>query len=141
MKRASIAALLILCACSSAPKQQTAAHLATALSATNAARESFVDYDKSHQIHLVSSSTNAAEVKERISAYRAKRQIVVRAFTIAYSTISAAGTALAAIEHQKKGADLDVATMLLDATHAVLDVKRAIDALKGVESANPPASN
>lgn len=103
--------------------------LTTALGATNAARDTFVSWDKQHQLDLVSASTTADEAKAKLETYRAKRQAVVRAFTVAYSAIAAAATALAAVDTQKAGFDLPA--LIADAVKAALEVKTAIDAVRG----------
>lgn len=102
--------------------------LATALVATNQARDVFVAYDLEHQKDLVESAGgDAAVATAKVHAYREKRQAVERAFVVAYSAIGAAATGLAAARTQKE--QLDVTALIADAVSATMDLKTALAAL------------
>ena len=129
-RTASIAVIALLVACGGSSFNERAnKSLTTALGATNAARDTFVSWDKQHQLDLVAAATTEEAAKAELELYRAKRQQVVRAFTVAYSAIAAAATALAAVDTQKAG--FDIVALITDAVTAAVEVKSAIDAIRG----------
>lgn len=121
---------LVFCAsCGGSGFSEKAQHsLATALVATNQARDVFTAYDLEHQKGLVESAHgDATAAAQAVASYRAKRQPVLKAFALAYSAIAAASTALAAARSQSD--QLDVAALIADAIAATLDLKTALSAL------------
>jgi len=133
-KLAYVLPIALALACGGSTFHEKAQHsLATALVSTNAARDVFTSWDIEHQRDLVSSAGGDADVAAaKVAAYREKRVAVLRAFTVAYSALAAAATALAAATTQSE--KLDVTALLADAISATLDCKRALDALVDKES-------
>ena len=129
MRAAYVIPLIVALGCGGGSFAEKAQHsLATALVATNQAREAFTAYDLQHQKELIESAAgDPAVATAKVAAYREKRAPAVKAFVIAYSAIAAASTGLAAAKSQKE--KLDVATLLADAVAATLDVKAALAAL------------
>jgi crotonobetainyl-CoA:carnitine CoA-transferase CaiB-like acyl-CoA transferase len=129
MRHAHLLPLVFALGCGGASFVDKAHHsLATALVATNQARDAFALYDLEHQKVLVEAAADdPAVATASVKAYREKRAPVLTAFTVAYSAIAAAATGLAAAKTQKE--KLDVTALIADAVSATMDVKQALSAL------------
>lgn len=77
--------------------------VAVALDATNAARDAFTAWDRSHQLKI---ATSAPDPVARLSEYRARREVVVLAFEAAYAAIEAAAALVPLADRPKSLADL-----------------------------------
>lgn len=104
--------------------------LSTSLAATNAARDQFISWDKAHQMELVDAAATKEEAEAALAAYRAKRVKVIRAFTIAYTSIGAAAALIPLVDKGIKK-ELDLLPLLTDVAAGVAAVKEAYDAIKG----------
>lgn len=127
--RLCILMLALATACGGA-KQTATRSLATALTATNGARDAFVKWDKSHQLELVAGATTKAAAEAALERYRKKRQTVVRSFTIAYSTIAAAAAMIPLVEADKKPRSA-LGSLLIEAAQAAQAVVDAVKAIRG----------
>ncbi len=130
--RATIALIVVaLAACGGRAQfvKSTTSALATALAATNATSNAFVSWDKSHQAAIVANATTKQEAQDNLASYRNKRRAVVRALTVAYSTIAAAATLLPLVENGSRQ-ELELVALVTAAVEAAADVKKAIDALR-----------
>lgn len=91
-------ALAMLTACGprsvQPPAEPIRQGLATALAATNAARETFGGWDEQHQVALAYRGKTREETEAMLADYRARRADVVAAFALAYTSIAAAEVAL-----------------------------------------------
>ncbi len=128
---ASIATLwVVLSACGGGSIiKQADKSLSVALSATNAARDNFVAYDKNHQLTIVDNATTREEGEAAQKAYRGERDAVLRAFTAAYSAIAAAAAIIPLIEKGDKK-ERDLRALLADALKAAISVKDAVDLIQ-----------
>lgn len=126
---AFIALFVVGCSGSQFVKRSSST-LSIALTATNAARNAFVDWDKSHQSALVDAATDSTSAAAKLAAYRNKRRRVVRAFTVAYSSIAVAA-ALVPLVEQGARKEYELVAMIAAAVNAAAAVKAAIDALEG----------
>jgi hypothetical protein len=129
MRHAYLLPLVFALGCGGATFSEKAQHsLATALVATNQARDAFAIYDLEHQKDLVEDAAGDPVVATAsVKAYREKRAPVLTAFTVAYSAIAAAATGLAAAKTQKE--KLALTALIADAVSATMDVKTALAAL------------
>jgi len=127
----ALAAYLIItaCACGGSITKNADRSLATALAATNAARESFVGFDKDHQLALVDKAETRENAESALAQYHYDRRHVLRAFTAAYSAIGAAAAMIPLVERGEKK-DADFRAILFDAVSAALEVKNAVDQIK-----------
>lgn len=123
-----LAAYLVItaCACGGSLTKNANKSLATALSATNAARDTFVDFDKDHQLGLVDDATSREDAESALAKYRSDRARVLQAFTAAYSAIGAAAAMIPLVEKGEKK-EADFRAILFDAVAAALEVKNAVD--------------
>lgn len=121
--------VLLLHGCGGSFSQKARKSLNTALAATNAAQAGFVGWDKQHQLDIVDRSTSKEEATAALVGYRAKRQAVVRAFTISYTSIAAAATLIPLVERGERK-DAELAGLLLEVVNAASAVKKAIDAIR-----------
>lgn len=99
---------VILLACGASARQQT---IAASLTTTNAARDAFVVWDRSHQQSLVDTAANQADARERVDAYRKQRDPIVQGFAAVYRLL-----AIAATDDKASLADLIQAAALLHST-------------------------
>jgi hypothetical protein len=107
---------------------QTRLGLQTALTATNAARDAFVAWDKDHQARIVEEATSLDDGKAKLAAYRMQRADVSATFVLAYSAIAGAATALALADTERDTAQL--VTMAREALVAVVAVRAAVKQLQ-----------
>jgi hypothetical protein len=127
----AVAIMLILAsACGHSTAERAQQTLATAMAATNAARDSFLAWDGAHQQQLVVEAPNRGEAELKLTAYRARRQTVVAAFTTAYAALAAAATAVPLLEAGKAN-EAELVARIVEAVQAVDMIKRALAALEG----------
>lgn len=136
MRPARIVPLMLLLAVACGPKKsETPATdtadkaLSTALAAANAARDSFVEWDKAHQLAIIDDAATREEGAAALAVYRDKRGKVLRAFVAAYASISAAAALVPLVERGERR-DADLIGLITEAVAAVQAVKHAIDAIK-----------
>lgn len=91
--------------------------LTTLYSTVNATSTAFTAWDRAHQEDIVKNATSAPDGQAKLAAYRVKREPVMTAFTVAYSSIAAALTV-----SDQPSAD--------SAAKAVGDLMVAIEAIK-----------
>lgn len=113
--------LLFAAACGPNAKQKALSYTVTGL---NAARDGFVIWDANHQQKIVDDATSLGEGQAALTAYRAKREAVLQAFTVAYSAL-----AVAALDPS--------AAMLLEALNAAKEVYKLVKDLSGGAVAPP----
>jgi hypothetical protein len=87
MRRLIIPLLFLVAACSSATYRKA---LDVSLASLNAARDSFVAFDKDHQLELVEAAPTKEEAKAALASYRKARSGVVAAFIGAYGALAVA---------------------------------------------------
>lgn len=85
--RILVIVLLLIGACSHVSREDT---IKTALIATNAARDAYVQHDATAQAQIVESATSLEDGKAKLAEYRAKRDKVMLLFPVVYYTIVAA---------------------------------------------------
>lgn len=126
----TIPALLLLAALAACgprsvqpPAEPARVGLATALSATNAAREAFISWDGDHQLTIVAGATSREDGEKKLADYRARRADVVAAFTLAYSSIAAAEVAFELREERSLA-------LAREALASVLAVRSAVEQLR-----------
>lgn len=125
--RARHAALfLILCAaCGGNFVDRANQTLGTALAATNAAKEAFVEWDAQIQLRIVERAASRDEADTKLAAYRDARGSVVAAFSIAYSSLSAAAAMIPLIESGVKK-EIDVLGLIEQSVIAAVAVRDAV---------------
>ena len=124
-----VAALLLQCGGSARSRANETLH--TALGATNAARDLFVQWDRQHQLDLVERASSREEGEAQLASYRKDRQAVVSNFAVAYSAIAAAATLVPLVDAgQRPFSELSV--LVAEAVRAAIVVKTTIDsAMRG----------
>jgi hypothetical protein len=110
--RALVLALLVVAGC--ANQRHTA--LTASLVTVNTARDTFVEWDRAHQLALVHEATSREQIVARLDEYRKKREGVVRAFAFVYAKLAKAFAD--DTEDATKGA-LAVAKNLVDTIQAM----------------------
>jgi len=89
--RAHVALVLVLLglatACGASQRERT---VATALTATNAARDAFIKFDRVHQQKLVETASSVDDGRTRLDAYRRQRDPIVQGFATAYQLVATA---------------------------------------------------
>lgn len=126
---ASLAVLLAMVACCGGVADRAHRTLGVALNATNAARDSFLSWDKQHQLHIVEHADSREEAEARLRVYRHQRNDVMRAFTVAYTTIAAAAASLPLVEDGTRS-EVDLVKLIADAATATAAVKAVIKAVR-----------
>jgi hypothetical protein len=111
--------------------QKTQKSLAVTQETLQIAQKAFVSWDDAHQQAIVASATTQDEATKALADYRDKRQPVIKAFTIAYSSIAAA-TAMIPLVQDGVKKETDLGVLLRDTLSAALEVKSAIEALKNL---------
>lgn len=86
-KPATALLLLFLLACGASARERT---VATALTTTNAARDSFVAFDAAYQQKIVATATSLEDGRAKLDAYRAKRDPLIQAFATVYRLVATA---------------------------------------------------
>lgn len=103
--------------------------LGTAIVATDAARDQFLQWDKQHQLDIVDKATTREQAEAGLKAYRERRQGIVQAFTVAYTSMATAAATIPLVQAGKKS-DRDLAKMLVDAIAAVQTVLASIQEIR-----------
>lgn len=97
--------------------------MSTALTATDAARDAFLDWDREHQQHLVDAAPTTDDATAALEVYRGQRDRVILAFSATYTLIAAAASA-AASEPQ------DLFKTVTAVVESVDELRRSIAALQ-----------
>jgi len=126
----ALALLLALAVgCGGSFSEKASKSVSVALTTTNAARNTFVAWDESHQQQIVAEADTEAEARERLAAYRAEREVVLEAFTAAYSAIAAAAAAVPLVDEGKRDEGA-VLQLISEAANAAMSAKRLFDELR-----------
>jgi hypothetical protein len=137
MKTRAIAIfMIIMAACGGSVTQRTSQALGTALGATNAARDQFSAWDKQHQLDIVDRATTREQAEAELAAYRAKRQKIVQAFTVAYGAIASAAATVPLVEAGVKK-ETDLLGLLTDAVGAVQTVMGSVKDIRDAFGEKP----
>lgn len=129
-QRIAIALLLaVTVSCGGSFAEKASDSVSVALTTTNAARNTFVAWDESHQQQIVADADTEAEARERLAAYRAEREVVLEAFTAAYSAIAAAAAAVPLVDEGKRDEGA-VLQLISEAANAAMSAKRLFDQLR-----------
>ena len=128
---ASIVSICVIlsAACGGSVTERTTQALGTALGATNAARDQFTAWDKDHQLVIVDAAKTREAAEKSLSDYRGKRQKIVQAFTVAYTSIASAAAMVPLVEAGTKK-DTELLGILADAVGAVQTVVGSIQDIK-----------
>lgn len=135
MKRISILILFSLvtaCGGQTTYIQKAQKSLAVTYEAVQVAEKAFVSWDTSHQQEIVAKSNSPEEAAAALNAYRDKRQPVIKAFVVAYSSIASIGAIIPLVEKGLKP-ESDLMTLLSEAFMASIEVKRAIEAIGAIQ--------
>lgn len=130
---AAVIAILFLACCGAGAatlSDRANRSLATTLDAVNATREGFLAWDEQHQADILAASSTQGEFEIRISGYRERRRAVVEAFVAAYTAIGAAA-GLVGLVAADRATVADLITALEGVADAAVNIKRAIDRVKG----------
>lgn len=132
IRAAAVLLLLGLACCGGGAKSRKAAQdgLSVAMSATNAARDTFIVWSADRQMTIAKTATSEADGQAKLADFRARREKVVLVFAAAYSSIAVAASALALAE-EDTGKLTAAITLVGDALRAVLAVRQAIAAFQG----------
>lgn len=125
---AFVVIVLLVAACGGSFTDRAHKTLATSLVAANAARDQFVAWDVNHQQQIVEAAADAESGRAQLAAYRKQRGPVLRAFTLAYTTIAAAAALIPLVDHAGRS-ESDLARALIDAAAACAAAKTALEAL------------
>ena len=93
------------------------------------AEKAFVSWDDAHQQGIVAKAKTPEEAQAGLNAYRDKRQPVIKAFVVAYSSLAAVAAMIPLVEKGLKP-EADLMLLLGDAFMAALEVKKAVDAIR-----------
>lgn len=124
-----IFALLFAAACGGSFTDKAQKTLATSLEATNAARDSFLAWDKDHQQAIVEKASTREAGEAQLAAYRQTRRAVVKAFTVAYTAIAAAAATIPLVDAGEKSEGA-LTALLFTATDSVAGVQKAIETVR-----------
>jgi hypothetical protein len=124
-----LALVAVIGACGASTVERANRALATALVATNAARDAFTEYDGTHQLQIVVQAPTREAAEAALTAYREKRAYIHRALVGAYTALAVAATVLPLVENGQRSM-VDVFAALGDAAAALVEARRALDALK-----------
>ena len=89
--RFAVVVLLLMAACASSDRKIQES-LSVALRATDAAQAAFTTFDARRQVAIAETAPTREAAVDALEAYRDKRQIVLSAFTAAYSALASAAT-------------------------------------------------
>jgi hypothetical protein len=96
----------VLAGCGSSAKMKV---LRTTLVTVDAAREGMETFDRAYQVKTIDEAKSREDALAKIQDYRAKRAVIIEAFTIAYKTLAAAAmdpTEVNYLEALKRAQDL-----------------------------------
>ena len=122
--------VILLSACGGGSiSHKTNEAIKVALTATNEARTQFTAWDKQHQLSIVDKAQTREQAESELQSYREKRQKIIQAFTVAYSSMAAASALVPLVQAgEKKEKDLFV--LLVDAAMAVKSVIASIQEIR-----------
>jgi len=90
MQTKRLAVLVLVAAMGAGCVNATQKALSITLATLNASRDGFLEYDGVHQQNLVAASTDLADGKLKLEAYRRAREPIIRALFVAYAALAAA---------------------------------------------------
>lgn len=122
-------ALITACGGQTTYIQKAQKSLTVTHQAVQVAEKAFVSWDTAHQQEIVARATSAEQATAEINAYREKRQPVIKAFVVAYSSIASISAIIPLVEKGLKP-ETDLMNLLLEAFAASVEVKKAIEAIK-----------
>lgn len=89
--RRALQLVVLLCALvACGGKDKRATTIKATLAAVNQARDAYIVFDGKAQNLIADTAQTRAEAVERLATYRAKRELIVEAFTVAYQAIATA---------------------------------------------------
>lgn len=136
-----LAAAILWSACGGSVVDRTNKALNTALSATNAARDQFTKWDAQHQLAIVDKASTRTEAETNLKTYRTKRQRIVQAFTVAYTSMATAAVTIPLVQAGKRP-ERDLLKLLvasMDAVQTVIaGVKDIGDAFQAADAIGTP---
>jgi hypothetical protein len=139
IKTSLAAAMLILwTACGGSIAERTNKALSTALTATNAARDQFTQWDKQHQLDIVDKASTREEAEGGLKEYREKRQKIIQAFTVAYTSMASAAAMVPLVQAGEKK-DRDLIMLLANSVEAVQSVIASVKEIREAFDAAPSA--
>ena len=118
MRRSVLFVIVLLAVAAGCGPNARQKALKTSVTALNAARDGFVQWDKHKQAQIVEDATSLDEGKAALKTYRDKRGPVLEGFTVAYAAL-----ALAALD--------DNLARLTEAISAAASVYKLIKGLTG----------
>jgi len=86
---AILAIAIVLSGCAASTRESA---IRSAIAALDVSSTALVVYDKEHQESIVSGATSLDDGKAKLAAYRAKREVVRKAFVVAGAAIGVAAT-------------------------------------------------
>lgn len=81
--------VIALCGCGASQRESS---IRAAISALDVSATALATYDKEHQDSIVAGATSLDDGKAKLAAYRAKREVVRKAFVVAGAAIGVAAT-------------------------------------------------
>lgn len=139
IKLSLAAAMLIFwTACGGSIAEKTNKALGTAIVATNAARDQFTEWDKGHQLAIVDKATTREQAESGLKEYRQKRQKIVQAFTVAYTSMASAA-AMVPLVHAGTKKDRDLIELLVASVEAVQSVVSSVKEIREAFETAPAA--
>lgn len=122
--------VILLAACGGGSiSHKTNEAVKVALTATNEARTQFTAWDKQHQLSIVDKAQTREQAESELQSYREKRQKIIQAFTVAYSSMAAA-SALVPLVQAGERVEKDLLGLLVDAAMAVKSVIASIQEIR-----------
>ncbi len=129
--------VLLLAACGGGSiSHKTNDSVQVSLTATNKARTQFTAWDKQHQLSIVDKAQTRDQAESELQSYREKRQKIIQAFTVAYSSMAAA-SALVPLVQAGERVEKDLLGLLVDAAMAVQSVIASIQEIRDAFDSNP----
>lgn len=140
IKLSLVAITLVLCAaCGGSISERANKSISTALSATNAASDQFTKWDKQHQLDIVDRATTREDAESGLREYREKRQRIVQAFTVAYTSMATAAATVPLVQAGEKS-DRDLIKLLAESIGAVQTVISSIKEIRSAFNSLPAES-
>ena len=134
----AVTMLILWTACGGSITDRANKAITTSMVATSAARDQFVEWDKGHQTAIVDRATNREEATAGLKAYRQKRQRIVQAFTIAYTSMASAAALVPLVQAGVKK-DTELIKLLADSVAAVQVVISSVKEVREAFDADTPA--
>jgi len=132
MKRLSLVVLFTLvtaCGGQTSYIQKAQKSLTVTHQAVQIAEKAFDSWDGTHQQELVAKASSPEEATASLAAYRDKRQPVIKAFVIAYTSIASVSAIIPLVDKGLKP-ETDLMALLGEAFMASIQVKKAVDAIR-----------